>query len=62
MRLSEQAVLDYRERGYLVPPYCLEPDLLQSLQQALDQLIRDNPVCALKNSSVPTSRAKTTKG
>ena len=39
MRLSEQAVLDYRERGYLVPPYRLEPDLLQSVQQALDQLI-----------------------
>lgn len=43
MRLSEQAVQDYRHQGYLIPPYRLEPELLQSLQQALDQLIRDNP-------------------
>jgi len=43
MRLSEQQVSDYRERGYLIPPYRLEPAFLQSLQQALDQLIRDNP-------------------
>lgn len=43
MRLSDQHILDYRDQGYLIPPYRLEPDLLHALQQALDQLIRDNP-------------------
>lgn len=43
MRLTSNAIDTYRDRGYLIPPYRLEPDLLQSLQQALDQLIRDNP-------------------
>ncbi len=43
MHLSSQHIRDYQERGYLIPPYRLEPPLLQSLQQALDQLIRDNP-------------------
>jgi len=43
MRLNELQVRDYREQGYLIPPYRLEPVFLQSLQEALDQLIRDNP-------------------
>ena len=43
MRLSSQHIRDYRDQGYLISPYRLEPDLLQSLQQALDQLIHDNP-------------------
>jgi len=43
MRLNEQQVREYHEQGFLIPPYRLEPAFLQSLQQALDRLIRDNP-------------------
>ena len=43
MRLAETHIQHYRDQGYLIPPYRLEPELLQGLQEALDQLIRDNP-------------------
>jgi hypothetical protein len=43
MELDEQDIRRYRDQGYLIPPYRLEPALLQQLQQTLDQLIRDNP-------------------
>jgi len=62
MQLNAQEIRSYREHGYLIPSYRLEPALLQSLQQALDQLIATTRACVRKNSSVPTSRGKTTKG
>ena len=43
MQLADTHIQHYRDQGYLIPPYRLEPELLQSVQQALDQLIRDNP-------------------
>lgn len=42
-RLNAQQVASYHREGWLVPDYRLEPGLLGELQQALDQLIRDNP-------------------
>ena len=41
--LSSADVAHYAREGYLVPGYRLEPELLGELQQALAQLIRDNP-------------------
>ena len=41
--LSSADVAHYAREGYLVPNYRLEPELLGELQQALAQLIRDNP-------------------
>lgn len=41
--LSADEVAHYQQHGYLIPPYQLEADLLERLQQALDKLIRDNP-------------------
>lgn len=43
MRLTVEDIAAYRDHGYLTPSYRLEPEFLQSLQQSLDQLIRDNP-------------------
>ena len=42
-QLSSADVAHYEREGYLVPNYRLEPELLRELQQALAQLIRDNP-------------------
>jgi hypothetical protein len=43
MQLQAHAIHQYREQGYLIPTYRLEPDHLQLLQQTLDQLLQDNP-------------------
>jgi len=42
-RLSPLLIERYRQTGWLVPPYRLPSDLLHDLQQALDELIRNNP-------------------
>ena len=42
-RLSPLLIERYRQTGWLVPPYRLPIDLLHDLQQALDELIRNNP-------------------
>jgi len=41
--LSAADVAQYHRDGYLIPPYRLPPDFLHELQQALAQLIHDNP-------------------
>jgi ectoine hydroxylase-related dioxygenase (phytanoyl-CoA dioxygenase family) len=43
MRLSDDEIRFYREHGYVIPSYRLEPALLQQLQTALDTLIQNNP-------------------
>ncbi len=42
-RLTPGQVRTYQQAGWLVPDYRLEADFLLSLQDALNQLIRDNP-------------------
>lgn len=42
-RLSAAEVLAYRSEGYVVPAHRLQPARLQALQEALEQLLRDNP-------------------
>ncbi|MDI9330041.1 MAG: phytanoyl-CoA dioxygenase family protein [Alphaproteobacteria bacterium] len=42
-RLSPEQLQTYRREGWLVPPYRLEDSFLHELQDALNQLIRDNP-------------------
>ena len=41
--LSDSDVRQYRELGYLVPPVRLPAPLVDSLREALDRLLRDNP-------------------
>lgn len=43
MGLSDLEVRSYHEQGYVIPQYRLESDFLQSLQVALNDLIRNNP-------------------
>jgi hypothetical protein len=43
MGLHAQEILSYQTDGYVIPQYRLAPDFLQSLQEALDDLIRKNP-------------------
>jgi len=42
-RLDARQVANYREAGWLVPPYRLEAGLVSELQDALNRLIQDNP-------------------
>jgi Phytanoyl-CoA dioxygenase (PhyH) len=42
-RLSDAETRQYREQGYVVPQFRLEPALVRRMQDALDSLIRDNP-------------------
>jgi hypothetical protein len=43
MRLSADEISHYQSQGYVIPRYRLEPELLKSLQEALNTLIADNP-------------------
>ena len=43
MGLHAQEILSYQKDGYVIPQYRLDADFLQSLQDALDDLIRKNP-------------------
>jgi ectoine hydroxylase-related dioxygenase (phytanoyl-CoA dioxygenase family) len=43
MKLQADEVGFYKDQGYLIPKYQLEPDLLKRLQHALDELIKNNP-------------------
>jgi len=43
MRLSADEIAHYQSQGYVIPRYRLEPELLKSLQEALNTLIADNP-------------------
>ena len=42
-RLTPAQIEFYQREGYLIPDYRLEPAFVQELQDALNQLIRDNP-------------------
>lgn len=43
MCLSADEISHYQSQGYVVPRYRLEPEVLQSLQDALNALIANNP-------------------
>jgi len=42
-RLSNDEIVKYHDRGYLIPSYRLPPAQLAQLRTSLDRLIRDNP-------------------
>ena len=43
IELSPEDIAHYQAQGYVIPRYRLEPELLTSLQDALNTLIAENP-------------------